>query len=216
MRRSLGAAGRATSVLPTTFESEVTRMESSEVMRKVAAEKRAPAKLIGYVVVDDTDPQGHFRLYPQLDPSAYYLIDESCVLSTREIEDAERVEVLVTGDCEVQQVSRKFVAAADLRGEKTRRRYGCDSGCGCGCKGGATPWGAVVYYYRDRGDRIRFLVNWARALRSFGITELDCSRVTSIDAFCCRAVNDLLAAVEDPNGGYAEADAALCTCGSDC
>jgi hypothetical protein len=190
-------------------------MESSEVMRKVAAEKRPPARLRGYVVVDEQDPEGHFRLYPQLDRSAYYLIAESCVLSTRELEEAERIEVLVSGDCEVEQVSRKFAAAADLRYNASRQRDGCACGCaskgGCGGKGGGTPWGDVVYQYQDRSDRIRFVIAWARFLRAYGIEEFDCFTINSELAGCCNELNDLL-----KNPSEDTASTALCICGGDC
>jgi hypothetical protein len=194
-------------------------METSEVMRKVAAEKRAPAKLRGHVVLDEKDPEGHFRLYPQVDPSAYYLIAESCVLGMRDLE-AERVEVLVSGDCEVEQVSRNFVAAANLRYDAPCPRDGCDCGCGgkgkcgqgkCG-KGGGPPWGTVVYQYYDRNDRIRFVIAWARWLNEYlDGEEPECASIISYGAACCDALKDV---VKNPNPQTA--DTALCICGLDC
>ncbi|KAA3665489.1 MAG: hypothetical protein DWQ04_00335 [Chloroflexi bacterium] len=114
----------------------------------------------------------------------------------------EQVIVLLQSDCEIEVISRKRVSAKELASIKGKRRSLCD------CPTQDDP--DVVFAEKD--DLRNFVINLAKLLLDRGVDEFDCTRVSTLDAACCREWNNLLDAVASGGNTFDAGNRVLAAC----
>lgn len=88
-------------------------IEKNKVIEKIAELKCKPVQLFGYTM-DDKEGDSRMRLYPELDPSFYYLFNKDCILAKLDgDEKSDKVTLLLDPECEIECVS-KWTANTEL------------------------------------------------------------------------------------------------------
>jgi hypothetical protein len=166
-------------------------LKSSKLIEKIAQLHDKPVTLSGYILKSGDDANDTIRLYPSLDPRCYYVFRKQCVVDTLATKNdiSERVVVLLQPDCEIDVISQEHLSAKELVSTKRKRL------CPCDFSGHDDP--DIVFARKD--DLRNQFIDLAKAFVELGVDELDCTKVSSLDAECCKAWNNLLDAAA--NGG---------------
>jgi hypothetical protein len=173
-------------------------IEYSGLIEKIVGLKRKPVQVVGYLSPNGTEPDS-LRLYPELDPTRYFVIPKKCVFHVQPAprDSDERVRVFLDPTCEIECVSKEHRLATEING--------CLGKSPCGC---APPNGTVSI------PRIReTIMGIVRFLLLFGVKEFTCQGYgSSVTVGCCQAWNKLLAAVDRGESGWSELEVLVASC----
>lgn len=89
-------------------------IKRSDLIRKISELKNKPVRISGHVVPEDDAEEITIKVYPELDPGRYYVVEKSCIIEVLPADEEDRLTILVDPTCDIECVSRKRLSAADL------------------------------------------------------------------------------------------------------
>lgn len=179
-------------------------IQNSKLIEKIALLNEKPVTISGYILKGGDGIDDPVYLYPSLDPRCFYAFNPECVIDiiTSTGKNDDRAIVLLHPNCEIDVISKERVNANELVVKARKRPCPCDTP-------GRDDTGVAFAEKDELRDQI---IKLAEMLLAFGIDEFDCTRISSLDAFCCRAWNNLLDEVKSGGNTFDAGNRVLAEC----